>query len=34
MARRGHQVVEDRFSFAQRTRTMEGIYTELLGGQA
>ena len=34
MAHRGHQVVEDRFSFAQRTRTMEGIYTELLGGQA
>jgi glycosyltransferase involved in cell wall biosynthesis len=34
MARRGHQVVKERFSFEQRTRTMEGIYAELLGGQA
>lgn len=34
MARRGHQVVQDRFSFERRTRTIEGIYSELLGGRA
>ncbi|MEO5821015.1 MAG: glycosyltransferase family 4 protein [Vicinamibacteraceae bacterium] len=34
MARRGHRVVQDRFSFEQRTRTIEGIYSELAGGRA
>jgi hypothetical protein len=34
MARRGHQMVEERFSFERRTRALEAIYTELAGGAA